>query len=192
MALNPIQKGQTDFLMRGGAYELPLMQLREKGLIPEVGAYVHQEYPKALNLSLGAREFPMQTKDCESRVLTWSETREVIVPMIVQNEAEEDAVFDAFERAQSLGIAVHADWTPALLLHAVSLADMPKPRRNVPRPTPEQVVADRIAKLKAELAALDPVEALEAEAAPAAPHPPKRNRAATVADLPVVAPDPVN
>ena len=116
--------------------------------------------------------------------------------MIVQNEDEEDAVRAAFDRAEELGIAVQPDWAPALLLHAVRLAETPKPLRNAPRPTPEQIVAERIATLKAELAALEPpVEDLEAEAAapaapPAAPTP-KRHRATSAADLPVVAPDPV-
>ena len=63
MALNPIQKGQIEFLARGGWYELPMMQLREKGLLAEEGTYIHQEYPKALNLSLGVREFPCSTED---------------------------------------------------------------------------------------------------------------------------------
>jgi hypothetical protein len=197
MALNPIQKGQTDFLMRGGAYEMPMMQLREKGIIPEVGAYIHQEYPKMVSLHLGAREIPMQTEDCKGRTLHWTETREAVAHMIVQSEREEDAIHEAFERAQSLGIAVQEHWTQDLLLHAVSLAEAPKPRRNAPRPTPAQIVAERIATLKAELAALEPhaedpepAEALEAATAPLAPTTPpgKRHRAAT--DLPVVAPDP--
>jgi hypothetical protein len=195
MALNPIQKGQTDFLMRGGWYELPMMQLREKGLLAEEGTYIHQEYPKALNLSLGVREFPCSTEDHKGRTLTWTEQREVVAPMIVQNEDEEDAVRAAFDRAEELGIAVQPDWAPALLPHAVRLAETPKPHRNAPRPTPEQVVAERIAKLKAELAVLEPpAEDPEAEAAlavpPAAPTP-KRRRATSAAELPVVAPDPV-
>jgi hypothetical protein len=196
MALNPIQKGQIEFLTRGGWYELPMMQLREKGLLAEEGGYVHQEYPKALNLSLGVREFPMQTEDHKGRTLTWTEQREVVAPMVVQNEDEEDAVRAAFDRAEELGIAVQPDWAPALLLHAVRLAETPKPRRNAPRPTPEQIVAERIATLKAELAALEPpAEDLgsveSAEAAPPPAPPAKRHRATSAAELPVVAPDPV-
>jgi hypothetical protein len=109
--------------------------------------------------------------------------------MVVESEAQEDAVHAAFERAEELGVVVQAHWTPELLLHTVQVARRSNSLRNVPRLTPEQIKADRVAALKAELAALEPNDNPE-PAAPSIAQPTKRHRSAASADLPVVAPDP--
>jgi hypothetical protein len=197
MVMSMLQKGQAEFLRRGGILELPLNMLREKGILPEEGSYVYQEYPKALNLSLGVQEFPLQTETCQGKTISWTEHREVIAPMVVESEAQEDAVRAAFERAQELGITVQAHWPAALLLHTVGVAERPKVNRSGPRPTPEQIKAERVARLKAELATLEPSDSeIETAASSSAVANPlaipaaKRRGATAVTDLPVVAPDP--
>jgi hypothetical protein len=172
---------QTEFLQRGGGAMMGLRKLRDSGQIPEVYAFI--EFPKALSLSLGIREIDFSTETVKGTIARWTEKREVFASPVVASEAEEEATLEAFRLASELDIEVAPEWTAQQLRETVARAEKALKAKNAPKSDPQKIKADRIAALKAELAALG-ADAAEDAAAP-------RKRPRPAAELPVVAPDPV-
>lgn len=163
MALTQVQLSQAKFLMNGGAYELPLQQMREKGILPS--EYVFHEYPKLIRLSQGMQRFDCSTKDCEKNVLTWTETREVFTETVVNSEAEEDRVLSGgmtsaqieeerqtlLLRCRALGVTADPSWSVVRLRRELGdKLDAPEP-------------ADKMGALEAELESLRKMAAMQAE-----------------------------
>lgn len=123
MALNPIQLSQHKFLMAGGAFELPLAQLREKGILPS--EYEFHEYPKMIRISRGIEEVNKPCEDVKGR--TWVEkvSKEVFDEFTVHSPEEEDRVLSGGKssaqiederqtlivRARNAGLRVDPSWS---------------------------------------------------------------------------------
>jgi hypothetical protein len=60
------EQAQTEFLSPGGSSMMALQKKIAAGELYPPGQYVHQDYPKALNLSLGVRELDFSTYQPES------------------------------------------------------------------------------------------------------------------------------
>lgn len=163
MALNPIQVAQTKFLMNGGIFEMPLQKLREDGIIDT--DYIFREYPKMIRLSLGPQTIQRSAKDCENRLLTWTETKEMFDDIQVASEAEEERVLSGgktsaqlederlglLQRCRTMGIPADPTWSSVRLRRELGDAlDAPAP-------------GDNMAKLEAELAGLRKMAAMQAE-----------------------------
>lgn len=84
---------QTDFLRRGGPMAAILDAKYETGELSR--EYVHHEYPKMLRRSLGVKHFDHVTEMIvggNKTVREWTEDKEVFEEIIVNSEAEEEAV----------------------------------------------------------------------------------------------------
>lgn len=169
MAMTPVALAQSKFLMNGGGYELPMAQMRERGLIPEAGAHPYKEYPKALRISLGMGEPTVRRTDsCKGTEIVWTEPPHEMFETIIVHSEEEEERFHAtgrtavqFEeerqglinRCHSLSIPVDPGWTVVRLRRELGDAlDAPAP-------------GNEMAKLEAELAALQRMQAMRAEIA---------------------------
>ena len=163
MALTDIQLSQQSFMARGGAYEMPLQILRKAGVIDT--DYVYREYPKLIRLSKGIHDVTKTTKDCEGRILTWVESRELFDDIIVKDEAEEERVLAGgktskqieedrqglLNRCRQMSIPADPSWSAVRLRRELGDAlDAPPP-------------GDNMAKLEAELASLKKMAAMQAE-----------------------------
>lgn len=168
------EQAQTEFLSRGGSAMMALQKKFASGEIPRPGLYVHQEYPKALNLSLGVRQIDMQTETIKGATISWTERREVTWPAVVQNEAEEAEVLGAFDRAEELDVEIDPAWSAAQFLQIVQQTSAAAKSGNRRPLTADERKSARIAELQAELAALtgdgNPVAAREPPAKPRRPH----------------------
>jgi hypothetical protein len=119
----PSMQANEEFLRTGGIYRMPLRQLYEKGILTPVTERI--EYPKALNLSLGVKEFARATEAIEhGQVITkrWVERREVVAAATVSDSEEESATLAAFALAPGLGVQIEEDWTAERIRYQVSLA----------------------------------------------------------------------
>jgi hypothetical protein len=162
-AMTEIQLGQQNFLMRGGTYELPLQEMRKKGLIDS--DYTFREYPKSIRISQGMQTRDRSTKDCEGRTLSWQETKEAFTDIIVNSESEEERVLSGGRtstqleedrqslllRCKASHIVADPTWSAVRLRRTLGDAlDAPAP-------------GDNMAKLEAELASLKKMAAMQAE-----------------------------
>lgn len=163
MAQTQTQLGQTKYLMNGGSYELPLQQLREKGILPS--EYVYHEYPKMVRLSQGFQDFERSTEDHKGRTLNWTETKEVFTDIVVNSEDEEERVLSGGKtsgqieeerqslasRCRALGMAVDPSWSVVRLRRELGdKLDAPEP-------------SDKMGALEAELESLRKMAAMQAE-----------------------------
>lgn len=164
-----IIKSQDRFMLAGGIFEMPLAELRDKGILPS--EYIFQEFPKVLNLPLeddtGPERFATLT------VLSYEQERQVI---------------EAFERAPEMGINVGEDWSGAFLLEQIALHAKTANDRTAAAlaRNPKAAAAAKVERLRAQLAAAE--GDLEEQTQDIVPQPAKAAR--TRAPLPVVAPEP--
>ena len=163
MAQSDTQLSQTNFMLRGGMYEMPMQMLRKAGILQT--DYVYKEYPKLIRLSRGTVEVEKSTEDCKGRLISWKETVEQFDDVIVNSEEEEERVIAGgktttqieadrmglLSRCRSMGIAADPSWSAVRLRRELGEAlDAPAP-------------ADNMAKLEAELANLRKMAAMQAE-----------------------------
>jgi hypothetical protein len=163
MARTDIQHGQTQYLLRGGPFEMPLQMLYKSGVLQE--DYVYREYPKMLRLSQGVQDVERSTEDCKGRVINWTERKEIFQEIVVHSEEEEERVLAGgktsveleqerlglLQRCRSMGIHADPSWSAIRLRRELGDAlDAPAP-------------VDNMAKLEAELASLKKMAAMQAE-----------------------------
>ena len=162
-----VKLAQAEFMTRGGVLQVALTKKFKSGELSRT--YVHQEFPKCLNIPLGTEAIDRETEIGNgSRKIHWTETRQIVADLVVQDRVEEADTLDAIERADELGIAIDPTWTAARLRDVVAQAEL----AGVQPRTVEDRKAARIEALRRELAALEGGDAAEAEgAAPPAANP---------------------
>ncbi len=163
MAQTQTQLAQTKYLMNGGLYELPMQQMREKGILPS--EYVYHEYPKMVRISQGMQTFDRSTEDHKGRTISWTETKEVFTDTIVNSVEEEERVLSGgmtsaqieeerqslILRCRALGIVADPSWSVVRLRRELGdKLDAPDP-------------ADKMGALEAELESLRKMAAMQAE-----------------------------
>jgi hypothetical protein len=116
---------QAEFLARGGIYKMILEAKYDSGELLPPEHYVHQDYPKALNVRLGIREIPRSTEAIRGGQLIvreWIEKREVVADLIVADKAEETATLEAVRLAREMGLEIDPEWNAETLRWTVKQA----------------------------------------------------------------------
>lgn len=161
--LTEVQLGQQNFLMRGGTYELPLQEMRKKGLIDS--EYIFREYPKLLRINPREVTKPRAMHYCDGTKETIQETRTIYDDIVVNSEEEEERVLSGGRtssqleedrqglllRCRSNGIPADPSWSAVRL------------RRELGDALDAPVPGDNMSKLEAELANLRKMAAMQAE-----------------------------
>lgn len=176
MALAPARsqhsRHQRDFLNSGGVFRMVLEHKYETGELVRPEDYVHQDYPKALNISLGVREVSRATDMLRGKdvvVYEWTEKREVFADLVVQDAAEEAATLAAVIKAKEMGLEIDPMWDAAQLRQIVKQA-APEAHA-VAEPEGDDLKA-QVATLATELAELKAQrEPKRSRAAPSPPSP---------------------
>lgn len=138
MADARITQSQNKFMLAGGIFEMPLAELREKGILPS--EYLYQEYPK--HVEVNGQTVTVNSEDEEDRVLSGGKTS-------AQVEDERQVLI---LRARNAGLRVDPSWSVVRLRRELgeALDEAPAP-------------GDTVAKLEAELAGLKKMAAMQAE-----------------------------
>lgn len=140
MALNPIQLSQHKFLMAGGAYELPLAQLREKGILPS--EYLYQEYPK--HVAVGDETFTVHSAEEEDCVLSGGRSS-------AQIEDERQVLIT---KARNAGLRVDPSWSVVRLRRELGeVMDEPQDDRETLKRRLAEL--EELAAMKAKIAELE-------------------------------------
>lgn len=167
MASTPVQNSTHKFLMAGGMYEMPLQMLREKGILPD--GYVFHEYPKAIRVNERMEPYRRVVDTADGGKITDEGERLKWDEIVVNSPEEEERVLSGGKtsqqveeehqsllmRAKTLGIHADPKWSIVRLKRELG-DEMDKPLA-----TP----ADEMARLEAELAMLQKIEAMKAEIA---------------------------
>jgi hypothetical protein len=164
MAISPVATSTNQFLMRGGAYELPLMQKYDSGELQQ--GYVYREYPKMLRLNAHMVEEERTIDLANGQQKTVMEKRMVYDDIIVASEDEEERVLSGGKtsaqleeerqgllvRCANMNIAADPSWSAVRLRRLLGDAlDAPAP--------------DEMGALKAKMAALEEMVAMKAKIA---------------------------
>jgi hypothetical protein len=155
-------KAQTDFMMRGGTYEIALAQHMATGHVQK--QYVYREYPKMLYLNPREIEEVRLVDTCDGRKLESREKRTVFDQFVVHSEEEEERVLAGgrssvelederqtlFARARALNIKADPAW---------SIVRLKREMGDVMDAAP----GNEMAKLEAELTNLRKLAAMQKE-----------------------------
>lgn len=183
---------QSKFLQAGGGYELGLTKLRAAGIIPEVGSYVFQPYPKMIRLPVGEPHDVERSTEIGAghSFRTWIDHNvQDYEEIIVNSEEEEERVLSGgktttqleeerqglLTRARGMGIPAGPNWTAVRLRRELGDAlDAPSPGDKMAQVEAEleglrrmAAMQDEIAMLKAKLAAGPDAPAAETAEEPA-------------------------
>ncbi len=163
MAISPVAVSTNQFLMRGGAYELPLMQKYDSG---ELKPYEYREYPKMLRLNARDVEITRTVELVDGTKQRVVETVRQYDDIIVNSEDEEERVLSGgrtsaqleeerqglLVRCSNMNIPADASWSAVRLRRLLGDAlDAPP--------------ADEMGALRVKLAALEEMAAMKAKIA---------------------------
>ena len=162
-ALTEAQLGQQNFMMQGGTYQLPLQEMRKKGLM--ASEYEFHYYPKMIRLNPRVETVNRMVQLASGKEREDTFTRTVYDDIIVNSEEEEERVVAGGKtttqmeeerqgllmRCRANGIPADPTWLAVRLRRELGDAlDAPAP-------------GDNMAKLEAELGTLRKMAAMQAE-----------------------------
>lgn len=168
MPANHIVASQTAFLLRGGIFEMGLMNLRDAGILPS--EYVFHEYPKAITISHGPDvEVTRITETCKGKEISWIEfvRNESVITVASEDEEErvlsggktsrqiEDDRMGLLARCHSMGVPADPAWSAVRLRRELGEAlDAPAPGDNMAKLEAELVNLRKMAAMREEIALL--------------------------------------
>lgn len=139
---NEIQRGQQNFLMRGGIYEMPLAMLRKAGTLAD--EYEYHEYPKMLEPRYGS--VIVGSFEEEERVKQGG-------PTTAQEEEEKQSLLAQCRRD---GIKADPQWSVGRLRHQMGIElDSTEPRDEMSALKEKLSLLQQKAEMKAKIAALE-------------------------------------